>query len=130
MTRPPAESPRAPDPPPVDGPDAEGPASDGGSLAEVIAAFEVEGFGGQFAARDGGRLLCYTCRREPAAETVQLYRLRRTEGASDPDDMAAVVALTCPRCGARGTVVLKYGPEAPDDDSDVLRLLVDGTHQL
>ena len=49
--------------------------------------------------------------------------MRRTEGVSDPDDMLAVVALTCPQCGAAATAVLGYGPEAAEDDSEVLRTL-------
>ena len=51
--------------------------------------------------------------------------LRRLEGASDPDDMMAVVALECGVCGAAGTMVLGYGPSATAADSDVLRSLRD-----
>jgi hypothetical protein len=51
--------------------------------------------------------------------------LARVEGASDPDDMAAVVAVTCPRCSARATLVVKYGPEASAADADVLLALPD-----
>jgi hypothetical protein len=56
---------------------------------------------------------------------VHLEVLDRTEGASDPADMVAVAALVCPRCGARGTVALKYGPEASPEEDEVLRLLDD-----
>jgi hypothetical protein len=51
--------------------------------------------------------------------------LRRLEGASDPADMLAVVALECGVCNASGTMVLGYGPAAADADSDVLRALQD-----
>jgi hypothetical protein len=51
--------------------------------------------------------------------------LRRLEGESDPADMVAVVALTCPACGAQGTVVLGYGPMADGHEADVLRGLRD-----
>jgi hypothetical protein len=51
--------------------------------------------------------------------------LRRLEGASDPADMVAIVALTCPNCGARGTVVLGFGPAGSPDDADVLGVLRD-----
>ena len=44
---------------------------------------------------------------------------RRLEGASDPDDMISVVAVTCPRCGTGGTLVLKYGPTAPENEAAV-----------
>jgi len=75
------------------------------------------------AARQGARLICFTCHTESDAADVDVESLRRTEGASDPDDMLAVVALTCPQCGTRATVVLGYGPEAAEDDAEVLLVL-------
>ena len=51
--------------------------------------------------------------------------LRRLEGASDPDDMLAVVGLACPHCSAQGTAVLGYGPEAAAVDAEVLERLED-----
>jgi hypothetical protein len=99
--------------------------TDGRTITDAMQRLETEGYVGQFAARDGGMLLCFTCRQESPAAGVQLHRLLRTEGASDVADETAIVALTCPRCGTRGTVVLTYGPEAPPDDAEVLRLLED-----
>jgi hypothetical protein len=99
--------------------------TDGRTITDAMQRLEAEGYAGQFAARDGGMLLCFTCRQESPAAEVQLHRLLRTEGASDAADETAIVALTCPRCGTRGTVVLTYGPESPPDDAEVLRLLED-----
>lgn len=90
------------------------------SLADVVGLLERDGYTGQMAARPGGRLICFTCHTESNVADVDVESLSRTEGASDPDDMLAVVALTCPRCGARATVVLGYGPEAAEDDAEVL----------
>jgi len=59
------------------------------------------------------------------AAAVTMSSLRRLEGASDPDDMLAVVALTCPACGTDGTVVLGYGPNGTAEDGDVLKALRD-----
>ena len=56
---------------------------------------------------------------DPGAE-VQLDNLRRTEGASDPDDMAAIAAVVCPHCGPKGTLVLQYGAEATPEENEVL----------
>jgi anti-sigma regulatory factor (Ser/Thr protein kinase) len=95
------------------------------TITESLAELEREGYNAQFGAREAGQVLCFTCRRESHATEVALRHLFRTEGASDPDDMTAVAALSCPRCGARGTIVLTYGPEAPSDDAEVLRLLHD-----
>jgi hypothetical protein len=92
----------------------------GATLGEIIATLEAAGFTGQLAARSGGMILCFTCRRESPAGAFTLHAQRRTEGASDPDDMLAILGLTCPACGAQGTIVLGYGPESDPDDAEVL----------
>ncbi|MGI9022551.1 MAG: hypothetical protein ACR2HV_04850 [Acidimicrobiales bacterium] len=93
------------------------------TLAEIVAQLDAAGYVGQMAARPGGRLLCFTCHTESDASEFEVEVLRRTEGASDPDDMLAVVALSCPRCGAKAAVILGYGPEAGEDDAEVLLAL-------
>ncbi len=99
----------------------------GATLSEILATLEAQGFTGQMASRPGGMIICFTCRQESPAAGYELHSQRRTEGASDPDDMLAIVALTCPACGARGTAVLGYGPESDDNDAEVLaRLGVSG----
>lgn len=100
-------------------------ARDPSSVTAILAEFEGQGYRGQFAAREGARLLCFTCSTEHDAATTAMTALRRTEGASDPDDMLAIVALTCPSCQSKGTAVLNYGPEAPMADAEVLRALED-----
>lgn len=100
-------------------------ARDPSSLTSIIGQFEEQGFTGQFAAREAALLACMSCRMEHPAAEFAMTALRRTEGASDPDDMAAVVALECPHCKAQGTVVLKYGPEASVEESEVLLALDD-----
>jgi hypothetical protein len=98
---------------------------DGCTIAEALERLEAAGHTGHFAARDTGMVLCLSCRQESPAGEVELVQVARTEGVSDPDDETAIAALVCPRCGTRGTLVLKYGPEAPLDDAEVLRLLWD-----
>ena len=51
---------------------------------------------------------------------LAVLAMRRTLA---PDDMLAVVPLTCPECATRGTLVLAYGPEAAVEDSEVLAAL-------
>ncbi len=94
--------------------------ADAATVAEIMATLEAAGFVGQMAARPDATILCFTCHQESAAADVELQLLGRTEGASDPADMLAVVGLVCPRCDACGTVVLGYGPEADPDDAEVL----------
>jgi hypothetical protein len=95
------------------------------SLMEVMARYERLGFKGQLMARAGGRILCGTCRKESDAGTVSLLALHRLEGTSDPGEEMAVVALECPVCDAKGTLVLAYGTSAPKEDALVLARLPD-----
>jgi hypothetical protein len=92
----------------------------GATLGEIMGTMDAAGFSAQMAARPGGLILCFTCRQESPAAEFELEAQRRTEGASDPADMLAIVGLVCPRCAARGTAVLGYGPEADPDDAEVL----------
>ena len=92
----------------------------GATLGEILTTLEADGFTAQMAGRPGGRLLCLTCRQESDAADFSLQAMRRTEGASDPDDMLAVVGLACPLCRARGTAVLGYGHNADPDDAEVV----------
>ena len=92
----------------------------GATLGEIMTTLEAAGFNGQMAARPEGRIVCLACRQESPAADFELQAMRRTEGASDPDDMLAVVGLACPSCGARGTAVLGYGPDSDPDDAEVV----------
>jgi hypothetical protein len=95
------------------------------TILDVLGDLESRGFTGQFMPRDGGQVECVTCHRLSPADDTVFRHLRRLEGASDPDDMLAVVGLACPHCGALGTAVLGYGPEATALDTEVLALLED-----
>lgn len=95
------------------------------TLTEILDSFELEGYGGQMAAKPAGQVLCVSCHVESDAAEMQVDDLRRIEGVSDPADMMAVAALVCPVCGTHGTLVLSYGPEASPDDDEVLALLAD-----
>jgi hypothetical protein len=106
------------------GPRADAP-GDAQTLAGILRVLGDEGYTGQFGARDGGRAVCFTCRREYPAAELAVETLRRLEGASDPDDMLVVAPATCPRCGARGSLILHYGPEAPTEESEVLLALAE-----
>jgi hypothetical protein len=70
---------------------------------------------------------CESCHRVTDAAELPVLELRRLEGASDPDDMLAVVAIECPNCHLRGSLVLNYGPTATEEDSSVLLHLGDAS---
>jgi hypothetical protein len=100
--------------------DLEGVARGAETLLDVLARYTDQGWSSQFAPRPGGLVECESCRHASAAVDVPVLELRRLEGASDPDDMLAVVAIECPNCGLRGSLVLNYGPTATEEDASVL----------
>ncbi len=99
--------------------------SDNTTLHEVLAALAEEGWTANLSITDDGEVRCPECGITSPPEDVGVDRLRRLEGASDPDDMMAVVAMTCPNCAARGVAVASYGPNATEGDVFLLRALED-----
>lgn len=95
------------------------------TLAEALARFEAAGYTAQLGVVEGGLVRCYSCHTDHDPASMELNEILRVEGASDPDDEVAVVAMTCPKCDCKGTLVFKYGSEATPDESDVLRALED-----
>ncbi len=100
-------------------------AQDAQTIADVIRAFEGEGYTGQFRALEGGIVECLTCRQSSPGGTISVEQMSRLEGPTDPADMVAVAALTCPKCGTRGTLLLGYGPDSSLEDAEVLQVLGD-----
>jgi len=90
------------------------------TLLEVLARYTRQGWASQFAARPGGTVECESCHHSMAAAAVPVLELQRLEGASDPDDMLAVVAVECANCALRGSLVLNYGPTATPEEAEVL----------
>lgn len=95
--------------------------NDRNTLTAVLDELAGAGYTATFFVEEGGRLSCGQCGGTDPVERYELTDLRRLEGASDPGDMAAVAALGCPRCSARGSTVLRFGPEAGAADAQVLR---------
>jgi hypothetical protein len=106
-------------------PDTSSIPNDGTTLTEVLEAYAAADFTGSFSAAHGASLECHECGAISDADTVEMTSLRRLEGASDPDDMFSVVAITCPKCLSKGTLILGFGPTAPPEDGDVLKALQD-----
>lgn len=91
------------------------------SLLRMLRDLESEGYDTQFRVVDGGDVICSNCSTRSAADTVQVDGTRRLEGASDPDDMLAVVLIGCPQCRSAGVVVANYGPESSVEQAEFLR---------
>jgi len=99
--------------------------SDHTTMIEVLDGYHQSGYTADFSPEDGAQVRCGHCQTASAASTYPIRSLRRLEGASDPDDMIAVIASACPVCGADGTLVLGFGPTASGTDADVMQALDD-----
>jgi hypothetical protein len=95
------------------------------TITEVLEGYAQGGFASSFVVTDQAALECVECTAASTPDKVKMSSLRRLEGESDPADMVAVVALTCPACGARGTAVLGFGPMSTEQDSYVIQGLRD-----
>ncbi|HUF31869.1 MAG TPA: hypothetical protein VMN58_01520 [Acidimicrobiales bacterium] len=98
-------------------------ARDASGLEQLLDGLRADGYTGDMTALEGGDVRCGSCGATSPAGSFHVGELRRTEGASDPADMAAVVGLTCPRCDAKGALVTMFGPEADIAAADVLSAL-------
>lgn len=100
-------------------------------MERVVGRLDAEGYAGQFRAVEGAAVQCLTCRTVTPAAELHMDDVTRLEGVSDPADMAVVLPLRCPACGTRGTLVVPYGPNASEEEADVLRAMerhpVEGT---
>ena len=94
------------------------------TVTEAVNLLTAEGFTANFSVRDG-QLECGACGvlQDPKLATIE--RIFRFEGASDPDDEAIVLGVTCPDCDLRGIVVAAYGPSADPDEVAVITAMVD-----
>lgn len=100
-------------------------AQDAQTITEVVRTFEGRGYTGQLRAVDGGAVECLTCRQSTAGADITAQAISRHEGASDPAEMLAIVALRCPHCDTPGLLILSYGPDSPPEDADVLVAMED-----
>lgn len=92
------------------------------SLSETVDDLSARGWDADFDAVDGALLRCGPCGHTITPDAVHIDSVNRFEGASDPDDEAAVFALTCD-CGRRGVYVVAYGPSMSSADADVVAQL-------
>jgi nicotinamide-nucleotide amidase len=118
----------SPDVPPVPTVGAyQGVPSDNTTMTAVLEAYARSGWSSDFVVDDADGLVeCVTCGGRIEAEHTIVESLRRLEGASDPADMSAVVALQCPLCQATGTAVVRYGPESSPAEAALFARARDG----
>lgn len=92
------------------------------TMTDALARLEAAGYTDGFRATDDGLLRCAACGTtiDPAVATID--EVVRFEGASDPDEEAALFALGCAE-GHLGVYVVTYGPAMPAEDVAVVRRL-------
>lgn len=95
------------------------------TLLSVLEELRADGFDRDMFVTSEARVRCGSCHHDAAPAELELHAIQRLEGASDPSDEAAVLALTCTVCGAHGTAVVRFGPEAEPQDVAVLRAVED-----
>jgi hypothetical protein len=81
------------------------------TVTDAVALLGREGYGDDLHL-DGEGLDCRSCGTSHPADLVEVDRVFRFEGPSDPADEAIVLGLHCPACGARGSLVSAFGPDA------------------
>jgi hypothetical protein len=94
------------------------------TVTDAVNILVAEGYTTNFGISDGG-LQCGSCGRLSDASQANIERIFRFEGASDPDDEAIVLGVTCPECELKGVIVAAYGPSADPDEVAVILQLVD-----
>jgi hypothetical protein len=82
------------------------------TVLEAVQLLEREGYTASIDVRTDGMVHCATCSHSHPVGEALVDRVFRFEGASDPDDEAIVLAVRCPRCGAKGIIVSGFGPSA------------------
>jgi hypothetical protein len=93
------------------------------TLLEALAQLRAMGFERDMFVTAEAKVRCGVCHHDAAPEDLNLRHLVRLEGVSDPGEEAAVLAIECTVCGALGTAVVRFGPEAgPQDDAVLLAI--------
>lgn len=96
------------------------------TLVEILGELSQAGYVGDFVVGADGAVCCRVCGTCQPADSVALDGQRRVEGASDPADMAVVLAVRCGSCNQKGSVIVRYGPEASEGEAALLQHLEDG----
>jgi len=97
--------------------------SDNTTLTAELDELRRQGYDGDIVLRDGPQVCCRSCDHCVDPEDMQVDVFRRLEGASEPDEMSAIVGITCTGCGSKGTLVVAFGPNASEREAELLQHL-------
>jgi hypothetical protein len=89
------------------------------TLTSVLDAYRADGYDVEYAVEN--EVLVDPAGREIDPADVVVESMRRLEGASDPADNLVVAAITTRDGKERGTVILRFGPEASEAEAFLLQ---------
>jgi hypothetical protein len=89
------------------------------TLTSVLEAYRADGYDVEYAVEND--VLVDASGREIDPADVVVESMRRLEGASDPADNLVVAAITTRDGKERGTVILRFGPEASEAEALLLQ---------
>lgn len=89
------------------------------TLTSVLDAYRADGYEVEYAVEND--VLVDAAGREINPADVVVESMRRLEGASDPADNLVVAAITTRDGKGRGTVILRFGPEASEAEAFLLK---------
>lgn len=92
---------------------------------DVIDAWRADGYEADFEVAEGGRVTSEATGRTYEPEDLEVDRMHRHEGPTNPGDAELLLAVTCPETGVKGTLTLAYGAYASADEAEVARRLPD-----
>jgi hypothetical protein len=93
-------------------------------LADVLDRLTRAGYDEQFRGEPGGvRGVRSGQLHHP--QDLEIERIERFEGISDPSDETLVLALYCRAHDCRGTYVVPYGKDMPTTDANLIRKIPD-----
>ena len=95
------------------------------ALAQAVERLTAAGYQDDFRAERGGLRALRTGRLHEA-ELLDIDEVVRFEGATDPDEEAAVFALNSEMYETKGTYVVSYGTYVDPFDAVMVRRLTDG----
>jgi hypothetical protein len=94
--------------------------SDNTTAVAEIDELREQGYRADLVVGEGGVVRCTQCQHEEQPGDLDVDVFRRLEGASEPDEMSAILAITCRECGTKGIVMVGYGPNASPEEGDLL----------
>lgn len=97
----------------------------GQTIEDALRHLRERGYTGSLSVVGPGKLKCEACLATMDARRASFERTYRIEGASDPADEVIVLAVACPACSAKASLVLHFGIGASPEEASVIAAMRD-----